>query len=190
MKQIFLILLSASLFTISNAQTSFGVKGGLNLSHDVGIDASNSKNFKAGFHAGVFAGISITKKLSIQPELMYSAQGGYYDYNGYSSGTDLNYLKLPVLVKYTTASGFYGETGPQVGYLIGVKANSGYNTELTKHSLTKSDFSWAFGIGYKSASNVGIDLRYNLSFTDTYKSGIGVHNNALQLGLHYVLIRK
>ena len=189
MKQFFLILLCATLFEISNAQTSYGVKGGLNLSHDVGIDASNSKNFKAGFHAGVFAGFLIKEKLSIQPELMYSGQGGYYN-NGVTQFSTLHYLKLPVLVKYTTASGFYGETGPQVGYLMGVKTDPTDFSKPTLQSLTRSDFSWAFGIGYKSASNVGVDLRYNLGFTDTYKSGVKVHNNAFQLGLHYVLIRK
>jgi len=191
MKQIVLIFICASIFGVTNAQVSYGVKGGLNLSKDFGQRASDSK-IKEGFHLGVFAGFPFAEKLSIQPEFMYSAQGSKYSNGGdLDSSSNLNYLNLPVMVKYTTASGFYGETGPQVGFLMTLNTSSIYDNPSFYDNANKADFSWAFGIGYKSASNVGIDLRYNLGLTSLYENSYSkVYRSVLQLGLFYVLKSK
>ena len=191
MKKIFMIIVCASTFVVAKAQVSYGVKGGLNLSNIIGSDAEGAKA-KVGFHVGAFAGIPVADKFSIQPELVYSAQGAKYKETG-EDDVNINsgFLNIPVLAKYTAASGFYGETGPQVGFLMTLNTSSIYDNPSFYDNANKADFSWAFGIGYKSASNVGIDLRYNLGLTSLYENSYSkVYRSVLQLGLFYVLKSK
>ena len=157
MKQILLTFICASTFGFTKAQDNWGAKAGL--------------NYNGGVHVGVFAGFKIAEKLTIQPEFMYRSYQ--------------NYLALPVLIKYTTTSGFYGETGPQVAYLLGENWDPTYYNRV--------DFSWAIGIGYKTAKNLGIDLRYNYGFIpvlDHFEGRADNYNRELQLGVFYVLKNK
>ena len=188
MKKIFLIIVCASTFVVAKAQVSYGVKGGLNLANIVGDDAEGAKA-KVGYHAGLFAGIPVADKFSIQPELVYSAQGAKYEEAGEDDiNFNSNYLNIPVLAKYTTASGFYGETGPQLGFLLSAKAKQNDEKVDVKEFYKSTDFSWAFGIGYKTSSNLGIDLRYNLGLSSIDEEGDAkAKNGVFQLGLFYVL---
>ena len=188
MKKIFLILVCASTFAVANAQVSFGVKGGLNLSNVVGDDAEGAKA-KVGYHVGLLAGIPVTSNFSVQPELVYSAQGAKYEEAG-EDDVNLNsgYLNIPVLAKYSAASGFYGVTGPQLGFLLSAKAKQGDDKTDVKEFYKSTDFSWAFGVGYKTSSNLGFDLRYNLGLSSLDKDDEGkVKNSVFQLGVFYLL---
>jgi hypothetical protein len=188
MKKFFLIIVCASAFVTTKAQVSYGVKGGLNLSNIIGSDAEGAKA-KIGFHAGVFAGIPVADRFSIQPELVYSAQGAKYEETGEDDvNVNSGYLNVPVLAKYTTASGFYGETGPQLGFLMTAKAKQGSDKTDVKEFYKTTDFAWAFGVGYKTSSNLGVDLRYNLGLSRLDKEGDAkVKNGVFQLGVFYVL---
>jgi hypothetical protein len=190
MKKIFLIIVCASTFVVAKAQVSYGVKGGLNLSNVIGSDADDAKA-KIGFHAGVFAGFPVADKLSIQPELVYSVQGAKYEETGDDVNINTGYLNLPVLAKYSAASGFYGETGPQLGFLVSAKAKQDDDKVDVKEYYKTTDFSWAFGIGYKTSSNLGIDLRYNLGLSRLDEEGDAkAKNGVFQLGVFYVLGNK
>ncbi|MFZ0598175.1 MAG: outer membrane beta-barrel protein, partial [Flavobacterium sp.] len=81
MKKVILCAIAIMAFGFANAQkTRFGVKGGLNIATIGGADESNAL---VGFQLGGFAEINIWKKLYIQPELLFSAQGAKFDgYNG------------------------------------------------------------------------------------------------------------
>ena len=188
MKKIFLIIVCASTFVVTKAQVSYGVKGGLNISNVIGEDADGAKS-KVGFHAGVFAGFPVADKLSIQPELVYSAQGSKFEVSGEDDVIqNAGYLNIPVLAKYNIASGFYGATGPQLGFLLSAKAKMGDIETDIKDLYKKTDFSWAFGIGYQTTSNIGIDLRYNLGISRLDDEGDSkVKNGVFQLGLFYVI---
>jgi opacity protein-like surface antigen len=191
MKKIFMIIVCASTFVVAKAQVSYGIKGGLNLSNIIGSDAEGAKA-KIGFHAGAFSEIPVTDKFSIQPELVYSAQGAKYEESG-EDAVKINsgFLNIPVLAKYTAASGFYGETGPQLGFLMSAKAKQGDDKTDVKEFYKTTDFAWAFGIGYKTSSNVGVDLRYNLGLSRLDEDGDAkVKNGVFQLGIFYVLGNK
>jgi hypothetical protein len=54
-----------------------------------------------------------------------------------------------------------------------------------KNNFKQSDFSWAFGIGFISASGLGFDARYNLGLSDITKGRGNVKNQVWQLGLFY-----
>jgi hypothetical protein len=104
----------------SNLKAKFGIKGGLNLTNLYVNDVSN-EHMKAGFNAGVFAKLPVTKGFSIQPELLYSLKGAKEDYNNFLQGSgeyrfNLGYLELPVLAVVNLAPNF----NLHLGWLCGL----------------------------------------------------------------------
>ena len=175
----------------AQAQIEIGAKGGLNISNIVGKDAAYKS--RTGVHIGGFAGIPLTKQLSLQPELVYSSQGGKWD--GKDDGkTILNYLQIPVLLKYTTRVGLFAETGPHIGFLLSAKDKYDGETEDVKEYLKTTDIGWQFGVGYRITPSLGANIRYSTSFTSFYEGeGDGDNrkerNSVVQIGIYYILHR-
>lgn len=193
MKKTFLILAFSGAFLATKAQDiKYGVKAGLNLANVAG-DVEGNK-MKIGFNAGGFARISVTETISFQPELLLSTQGakekGSYAGVSYEGKNNLTYLNIPLLAQYNTTSGFYGETGPQFGFLVSAKAKSDGEKVDIKDNLKTLDLSWAFGVGYLTQSNVGVNVRYNLGLSniaDAKGSDAKMRNSVFQAGVFYVL---
>src|SRR5215212_1260980 len=144
MKTIF--FLAVMLFTAiaghsQTMDTHFGLKAGFNIS-SLKVDGGNDYKPKVGFHAGGLAHIHISTHFAVQPELLYSAQGGE-DNN--DSKLSLNYLNLPVLMQYMTGTGFRLQTGPQLGFLLSAKSKEGHVEVDVKDDLNTIDVSWSFG---------------------------------------------
>jgi hypothetical protein len=191
MKKSCLLLIAAISVSLTQAQSiNFGAKAGLNLANVTGSDASGN-SILVSFHAGGLAQISLTDQFSVQPEVMYSGQGAKFSQSG-ESGTDkLGYINVPVLAKFTTSSGFFVQTGPQIGFLLSAKESSGGTSMDIKSDVTSTDFSWVFGLGYLTSANVGIDGRYVLGFTNLEKNTGGnsngtLKNGVIQIGLFYL----
>src|SRR5678816_387438 len=113
-----------------------------------------------------------------------SSQGAKYTItvNGVSDEhvLSLNYINLPVQLQYMFDNGFRLQTGPQVGFLAGVKDKIGDNETgyFTSQDFKTVDFSWSAGLGYLSTSGVGVDARYNFGISDINNVGSNVlHNN-------------
>ena len=79
------------------------------------VDIKNGVDFasKAGLHLGGLAHIHINPHFAIQPELVYSMQGG----KDGNEKLKLNYINVPILLQYMTNEGFRLQTGPQLGFL-------------------------------------------------------------------------
>ncbi|TMI61388.1 MAG: PorT family protein [Bacteroidetes bacterium] len=128
MKTKFLFLSAALLFSFASmAQFHIGAKAGANISKVEGH--SFNDQFKYGYHLGGFMEIPISKKLTIQPEVLFNQYSTVLDssykniYDGVFSsqnGTNikLNYLSIPILLEYKMASFFRLQAGPQFGILI------------------------------------------------------------------------
>jgi hypothetical protein len=188
MKRLYLFLLAACSFAAANAQIQFGIKAGANFSTFTGDGVDGAKT-KIGFHGGAFVGVPLFSTFSLQPELVYSDQGYKVKEDEFSGKLNAEYLNIPVLFKYNNPSGFFAQTGPQLGFLLSAKAKAdGESTDL-KDQFKSTDFSWAVGIGYLIKSvNVGIDARYNIGLSNVAKSsGDGsAKNSVFQVGLFYV----
>jgi hypothetical protein len=148
----------------SFAQISVGAKGGLNLSSLSGI---NESNFEAkalvGFHVGGFVTFNLGRNFAIQPELVYSTQGGTIESGNVTENLKMNYFNIPVMVKFMTKSGFYLEAGPQLGFQAG---DLDYDNVET--SVEGSDFSICGGLGFQpTKSAFGIGARYNAGMGTT-----------------------
>ncbi|MBS7253581.1 porin family protein [Flavobacterium branchiicola] len=187
MKKSILILCSLFLCGSVMAQdkkVKLGVKAGLNIS-SLSLDESElNSSSKTGFTAGLMAEIPLTKNFSVQPEVLYSQQGVKLSYSDaaianshYKSTIGLNYLNIPVMLKYYVVKGLSLQTGPQIGILL--KANNksqdnflGYENQ---DNYNLSDFTNGvdaaanFGLGYQFKDKFYADLRYTISYSDVFK---------------------
>ncbi|MFT3934375.1 MAG: porin family protein [Chitinophagaceae bacterium] len=193
MKRIFLLAILASVTIISNAQVQFGAKASFNFSN-VSVspkDAGESYKFTPGFNVGGLAAIGLTENFTLQPEVLFSMQGSKGKYTDGSttvnSTLSLGYINIPVLAKYKTSSGFFAEVGPQLGFLVTAKQKTSGTSTDVKQYFKSTDFSGVLGVGYLSSMNLGVDLRYNLGFTNIAKDANGsVKNGVFQLGVFYL----
>lgn len=188
MKKISLIILAVATVSFVQAQTSsFGLKGGVNISNTTNNDT------KIGYHVGALAHLHMSGPIALQPEVVYSSQGAKYRLsNGNVHTLDLNYVNVPFLVQYMTGSGLRVQTGPQVGFLTSVqdKVNGTETGFFNKNDFKDTDFSWSFGLGYMGRSGLGIDARYNLGLSNINPApGNTIKNNVGQIGLFYQFSR-
>ena len=159
-KLLALILLTSLAFAPINAQDiNFGAKAGINLSTlqpDLPDPAARTS-----IHLGGMAEISINEMFSIQPELLYSAQG-VKDESDDNEFVRLSYLTLPVLAKYYLLEGLSVEAGPQFGFLLSAEFEDNGETTDLKDDVKPVDVGFALGAGYKLESGLNFGIRYYL----------------------------
>jgi hypothetical protein len=184
-----------SLIAFSNssaAEVSLGVKGGLDLAKFYGVEKENGydpyKNqvLKPGITVGTALEMKLAKMFAIQPELLFSSKGAKSkDGSNYYIST-LNYLEIPVLLKFLIPAGIVTPqlfAGPslavKLGKVNGEYKNGGDVVKMTDEerkegdkSIRKVDFGIALGggIGIKAGpGNVIFDARYTLGLTKIVK---------------------
>jgi hypothetical protein len=159
------VILAAFGFTIQAQSVDFGVKAGLNLASITGDDTSGLDS-RTAFHFGVVAEISVSDKFSVQPELLYSAQGAKESFLGESIKVNFDYLTLPIMAKFYVSKGFSLEAGPQLGFLMSSKIKAVGESEDLKDITKGIDFGLDFGVGYKMDSGLNFGARYNLGLSN------------------------
>ncbi len=179
---------------VAQQQVKFGPKAGLNFANLSGL---NDSEMKTSFHVGAVAEIKFNEKFSIQPEVVYSAQGTKYTETFPVLGTvetSLNndYINIPILAKYYIVDGFSVEAGPQVGFLMKseskVEGGSGSVTTDSKDSFKSTDFGLGLGMAYDLPVGLFVNARYNLGLSDIRENtsaGDAVKNNVIQVGIGY-----
>jgi hypothetical protein len=189
MKNLNKVILFAAIlaFGFTNAQgVSFGVKAGVNLS-DLEGDFSNTE-LRASFHIGGVVEMPIGQHFIFAPELLYSSQGkkstfeqhyGTFIING-KEESRLDYIQLPLMVRYYIVDNFSLEAGPQMGFLIAGKSEfeataSGADapiggTETGSSDLMDKtagiDYGLNLGLGYKMANGLFFQGRYNIGLAN------------------------
>jgi hypothetical protein len=196
-------ILSLSIIVLAavsaNAQVKFGLKAGLNLASYVGTDAQllgPGKEGKLDFNGGGLVNIGLCKKFSLQPEVFFSGQGTRADVGNSSGGGaefNVDYLNVPLLIKYNVTKGFAVEAGPQVGFLIsaiGKPYTTGQSAVNEKNIFNTMDYSVAFGISYLTDANLGFDARYNWGLSKDLLNGPNnpykIFGSVFQLGAYYM----
>lgn len=183
MKKLLCILSVCTLITATaGAQhTQFGLKAGLNVS-SVAVTGADDLDSKAGLHVGGLAHIHLNRHFALQPEVVYSMQGGKTN----NSELKLNYINIPLLAQYMLNDGFRLQTGPQLGFLTMAKSKVNDLEVNRKDDYAGVDFSWAFGAGYIFPQGWGIDARYNLGITNVSdNNAFEARNRVFQVGLFY-----
>ncbi|WP_291145937.1 porin family protein [Flavobacterium sp. UBA7680] len=187
MKKSMLILSALFLCATAIAQdqkVKVGLKAGLNISTLTCDESELNSSSKTGFTAGAMVEIPLTKRFSLQPELLYSQQGTKHSFSdkdvinsNYNGTIELNYLNIPVMLKYFVLNGLSLQAGPQLGILF--KAKNKYEDNFlgyrNKESFDLSDYSSGidasvnFGLGYQFKDKFYTDLRYNISYSNVFK---------------------
>ncbi len=195
----------------SQVALTFGVKAGANfakLSSNEDADA----RFRPGLHAGFFANVAFTDKLSFQPELFYSAQGTKLANNLDNSDEEnrrmlVNYVQVPLLLQYALTEKLSVQAGPQIGILLSAKRKwdgyweeDGWDEEYTyieepdsddiKEYFKTLDIGLGIGLGYKISERFGIYTRYIHGLTNMVKEqylspGEKEGNRVIAVGLSY-----
>lgn len=203
-KLVFLAAIAVMSVTAVKAQEiRLGVKGGVNFATFSGDNLGDVKS-RTGFHLGGLVEIPVTERFSVQPEILYSAQGAEYR----TSGTDLlgsyedkrteklDYISVPVMAKFYVVDGLAIEAGPQISFLTSEKwevqrKQNGNTASIDGESNNRSsiDFSLGAGASYRLPMGVFFGARYNFGLTNVndgeFKDDNKIHNNVFQLSAGY-----
>jgi outer membrane protein with beta-barrel domain len=196
MRKLVLMALAGITMTAVSAQVQFGLKTGANFANLVGKDVSGTSTL-LNFNGAMLLKIPVNSQFSVQPEVVFGGQGAKTAANpsvpNIPASQHLFYINVPVLFKYTAASGFFAETGPQLGFLISAKEKTEGLTLDLNGDYKSTDFAWVFGMGYLMKGGFGFDVRYNLGLTSIAEpvNGISptVKNSVFQVGIMYLFHR-
>ncbi|MGC4034319.1 MAG: porin family protein [Chitinophagaceae bacterium] len=191
MKKIMIVPFVLLIGGFVSAQTfQFGPKAGINVSNfSSGYDNSS----RIGVNLGGFVSFAAGKYFALQPEVVFSTEGAKLaDARTQYKDLKVNYLNIPVLAQLRTNGGLYLETGPQVGLLLNaIRAKDGGDDETVKDLYNSIDWSWVFGVGFRSKFGLGLDARYNLGLTKLGKNindfNTDAKTSVVQIGLFFAI---
>jgi hypothetical protein len=187
MKLLFCVAIASLMMmgTVNAQHVNFGIKAGLNV-YTLSDDNESDFSSKTGLNVGFLGHIHLNQRWAIQPELLYSGQGAKYLTNGVESKLKLDYINVPVLFQYMFDNGFRLEAGPQVGFLVGAKAETGDISADVKDQLKGADFGLGLGLGYIHVpTGWGVDARYNLGLSNINDDNNKTMNRGFQVGVFY-----
>lgn len=202
---IFIAVAVLSIPISTSQELRLGAKAGLNVASFGGPGHFGGLSSRASFHVGGLVEIPLIGKFSIQPELLYSSQGGNYDYYfGFfdaevNGDIKLNYIAVPVIAKFYIIDELSAEAGPVFNVLVSAeKEIYDSNKKAIINVDAKDDyksFDAAIGIGASYRLNTGVffNLRYNIGLLninedyveDDIKYKYKNQNNVFQISAGY-----
>lgn len=155
------------------AQSSIGIKGGLTFA--TLSNKSPDWDTRSGFAAGLAFDLR-SGPVGIQPEILYVQKGVSFDGSPTEGGPKLDYLEIPVLLKFTVPTEgiqpfIYG--GPSFGLRLSCKV-----AEITcdDDEVKSTDFGAALGAGIRVGGDKGLTIegRYTWGMRDLgdFNSGV------------------
>ncbi|MBP0903594.1 porin family protein [Mariniflexile gromovii] len=188
------ILLSLLLLGIFvNAQDNqgvIGIKGGLNLATFTGAEDVDFSRIIS-FNLGIMLETKLSESISLQPEILLSAQGSKASIDSQSADNRLYYLNLPILLKFYTSDRFSFDIGPQLGILISAKQKSSSSSSTDndiKTLFSDNDIGLITGISYKFVSGINFSARYNFGLKNIINTNLYSNENKLKNGVFQLSI--
>ena len=179
---------------MAQKQFTFGPKIGVDYTHYWGEDVEHGGQLN--YQAGLFMEYRFTDKFSVAPEVVFAAQGGKYEHEllgvTWKETDHVNYINVPVMLKYYVIPELSIDFGPQVGFNVYSKNTSevkagGSGTKVTTDmkDYTKSvDFGLGLGLTYNIAKDVFVQGRYTMGLTKVFDHADGKNGNA-QIAIGY-----
>jgi len=160
MKKFLILLIAISFSSTASAQgLDFGIKAGVNFAS---ISDATGLDNRTGFVGGIFIGGKLGEKLGVQADLLYSQQGAEFNAGNF----DLNYINVPIVLKYFLTDKLHIHAGPQFGVLIDENAQTVLGTVIDKIGTKDTDVSGVVGVGLDLPFGLRADGRYNFGLTD------------------------
>jgi len=184
---------------VSYAQTfGGGIMAGLSASQ---LDGDNWGGYnKAGLTFGIYTNARFTKHIDAQLELRYVQKGSK------SSEKDqtvfylskLNYVEMPLFLKYNFLERFSFNVGLAAGYLQkATEDKDGIGDLPADPEFNKFEFSGLAGVEYRFLKNMFFNVRFNYSILpvrshpgdQTFYLNQGQYNNVLTFSVYYQIAR-
>ena len=131
----------------------------LNSNQTGTISVALTTDSRTGYLIGVYYTIMFSKGVGLQPELFYNSVGARLG----SSIISVDYVSLPIFLRYNITNQFHLLGGPQIGYLISADGQSisptGAVTANIKDNFNSMDVGAVFGLG----ADIG---KFNLAPTE------------------------
>ncbi len=195
MKKIIIILI---LFVINNYSFSQtfggGVFAGLSASQ---LDGDNWGGYsKAGLAFGIYTNAKLNKYIDAQLELKYVQKGSKSndDDQGTFYQSKLNYIEIPIFLKYHFLNRFSANVGLAAGYLQKSTENKNEaGDEPADPPFDEFELSGLAGVEYQIIDKLFINVRFNYSILpvrdhpgdQTYFLNRGQYNNVLTFAVYY-----
>jgi hypothetical protein len=182
MKKILLLMAIVAVCFGANAQSKFGVKGGINFSsmtfknNGVGLDTK----MILGIHIGVLMERQFNNGFYLQPGLLLSTKGTKWDFNDNDFEYNTTYLELPVNLGYKVelnGAKLLLAGGPYFAYGISGEVKSGGKTADIEWGSGKDKDLKPFEAGLNLSTGVEVQ-----KFQFTLQYGVGFNNIANEEG--------
>lgn len=171
MKKIIFLILLVLFTTKSFSQgVDLGIKVGANFA-----SLTDDVKTRTGLNFGGFATIKFNDKIALQGDLLYSQQGAELLDIG---KVDLDYMNVPVVLKYYLVKKLNIQVGPQFGFLVN-------DDDLNTESI---DIAGVVGLGLDLPLGFRIDGRYNFGLTEIFPDLSGLKNNVLSLSVGWSIL--
>ncbi len=221
-KIIIVVLFVLMVVNVANSQVLLGLLFGNKLvseNFELGVRlAANlssltntvDSRMEPGLALGLYGTIKMNEKFALQPEVFFRCSMGAKGISPVLLGdpnldpliteakvtTQLTYVSLPVLAKYSFREEISFGIGPQFGILTGAKNK--YVSEVfeeddlifrddVKSQFKSFDFGLVFNLEYsiQGQRGININLRYYLGLTDTIRNNPGdaVKNSVIQVAI-------
>lgn len=197
MKKVFVIILFIAFYQLSNAQTfGGGLFAGLSASQ---LDGDRSSGYnKAGLSFGIYTNVKLNKYVDAQMELKYIQKGSKWDNedNAVFYHSKLNYIEIPLFLKYHFLRKFNANIGVTAGYLQKATENKdGIGDEPADPPFNEFEFSGLAGLEYEFIDNFFFNVRFNYSIIPVrnhpgdqfFFLNRGQYNNVLTFAVYYQL---
>ncbi|WP_294187426.1 porin family protein [uncultured Sphingobacterium sp.] len=201
MKRKLLSIAAALLFVAgAKAQTSYGLKAGVNLAK-FKVSQGNvnyTSDANTSFYITGFADMPVAPNFSIQPGVSLQGKGGKVSAGEFDLNEDakdnLMYIEVPVNLVYYFPTGDAGKVflgaGPYAGFGVHAKASKGNYSESGSFGdagIKTFDAGLNLLGGYKLTNGFLINVGYGLGLTNMYKDieGVTSKNRVFSLGVGY-----
>ena len=160
---------------------TFGPKIGVDYTHFWGKNCEHGGQLN--YQGGVFFEYVVANRFAIAPEVVFAAQGGKYKNEMFgikhTFTEHVNYINVPVMLKYYVTPSLSIDFGPQVGFNIYSKftdelddgTHKGKTVTDQKDATKSVDFGVALGLTYDIAKDVFVQGRYTMGMTSVFKTG-------------------
>jgi len=165
MKKLLIFLLAVGFSATTFAQgIDLGIKAGVNFAS---ISDATGLDNRTGFVVGAFAGAKLNDNLGVQADLLYSQQGAEFD----GGKIDLNYVNVPVVLKYFVTETIHVHAGPQFGFIVDDNVANVFNDIDAGIDSKSFDLTGVLGVGVDLPMGIRLDGRYNFGLTDVIEGG-------------------